>query len=116
MHYDAKKIARGELFEALDFLGFLHGQVLGPLALASVGARPMGVRKIERHAPELARAMEATVAGYSRASLFSALRAAIAMYRDLRAPRLAEITANARAEAAAVAYLDEIEARELALR
>lgn len=111
VHYGAGKIARGELFEALDFLGFLRGQVLGPLALASVGARPMGVRKIERHAPEHARALEATVAAYSRASLFAALRAAIAMYRSLRAPRLAEITANERAEAAAMAYLDDVEKR-----
>jgi predicted nucleotidyltransferase len=111
VHYGAGKIARGELFEALDFLGALRGMVLGPLALASVGARPMGVRKIEQHAPALAQALEATVAGYSRASLFAALRAAIALYRTLRAPRLAEITANARAEAAAVEYLDAIEQR-----
>lgn len=111
VHYGAGKIARGELFEALDFLGFLRAQVLGPLALVSVGARPMGVRKIEQHAPELARALEATVASYSRASLFAALRAAIALYRSLRAPRLGEIGGNARAEAAAVGYLDALEAR-----
>lgn len=111
VHYGAGKIARGELFEALDFLGALRAMVLGPLALASVGARPMGVRKIEQHAPPLAQALEATVAGYSRASLFAALRAAIALYRTLRAARLAEITTNPRAEEAAVGYLDAMEKR-----
>src|SRR6059036_1873747 len=46
MHYTAVKIARGELFEAIDALGFIRGRVLGPLALAEAGAQPNGVRRV----------------------------------------------------------------------
>src|ERR1044072_7553111 len=55
VHYAATKIARGELFEAIEFLSFLRVTVLGPLALARAGARPSGVRKIETIAPDFAR-------------------------------------------------------------
>ena len=46
VHYAAAKVARGELFEALDFMAFLRGQVLGPLALMEK------VRSTERRAPD----------------------------------------------------------------
>lgn len=39
IHYGAGKIARGELFEAVDFISFLRVNVLGPLCLLRSGAR-----------------------------------------------------------------------------
>ena len=108
-HYGAGKIGRGELFEALDFLSFLRGQVLGPLALSSVGARPSGVRKIERLAPQRAKQLQATVAAHDAASCAHALAAAIEMYRGLRGGDGIELRSDA--ERAAVAYLAEITGR-----
>src|SRR5262245_28476010 len=112
VHYGAAKIGRGELFEALDFLGFLRAQVLGPLALRLRGERPTGVRRLESAAPELAEAMKATVAVPDARSCARALRAAAEMYRSLRAAEGAgAVIVRAAAEQAALAYLDEIAAR-----
>ena len=61
IHYAAAKLARGEYFECLDVLAYLRGVVLGPLIAVEHGQRPQGVRRIERYAPERARALEATV-------------------------------------------------------
>lgn len=109
VHYGAGRIGRGELFEALDFLSFLRGQVLGPLALQSVGARPSGVRKLELAAPALAAELTSTVATYEASSCAAALAAAVAMYRRLR-ERLRDDGLHVRADAerAAVAYLAEL--------
>ncbi len=112
VHYAATKIGRGELFEAVDFLAFLRGQVLGPLALQSRKARPSGVRKLEFAAPDLAKQMELTLATYDRRSCLAALRASIALYQRWRdALADPELRLNPQAEAAALAYLDAIEAR-----
>jgi predicted nucleotidyltransferase len=107
VHYGVTKIGRGELFEAQDMLALLRGQVLGPLALQEAGARPTGVRKLEQLAPERARAMEATVAGYDRAACARALQAAAQVYRDLRGARR-DIVLRREAETAAMAYLEEV--------
>jgi len=113
VHYAAAKIGRGELFEAIELLGFLRRRVLGPLALTASGAQPTGVRKVEASAPEFAHAMRATVASYSTGSCVAALRAAVELYCKLRA-RLARATVrlNPEAEAGAVAYLADIAARK----
>lgn len=110
VHYLAGKIARGELFEALDGLAFLRGRVLGPLALERAGARPAGVRRIEREVPEVARRMQEAVARYEAGDCLRALRACVALYRDFR-PSSVDVAASAAAEATAVAYVDEV-ARE----
>jgi hypothetical protein len=109
VHYAASKVGRGELFEALDFLAALRAQALGPLALASAGARPSGVRRIEVAAPDFAAALGATVAAHDKASLASAILAAVALYRTLRtAMGPPGLRVNRAAEEAAVGYLDEI--------
>lgn len=51
VHYAAAKIGRGELFEALDFLAYLRGTVLGPLCLHAAGQPPYGVRRLEDMLP-----------------------------------------------------------------
>jgi hypothetical protein len=113
VHYAAGKIGRGELFEAIDVLAFLRRRVLGPLSLAaSGGAPPAGLRRVEAAAPRFAAAMEATIAAYTPDSCVAALRAAIELYRELRATLAhGAVHLNAEAEEAAVAYLAEIEAR-----
>jgi hypothetical protein len=112
VHYGAGRIGRGELFDAIDSLSFLRTQVLGPLALLSQGARPSGVRKVEFLAPELADDMQPTLATYSARSCAAALRAAANLYVKLRR-RMADGTLQCHlpAEAAAMAYLGEVEAR-----
>ncbi|HEY6079069.1 MAG TPA: nucleotidyltransferase domain-containing protein [Polyangiaceae bacterium] len=102
VHYGATKIARGELFEALSLLGYLRSEVLGPLGLLRAGARPSGVRRVERLAPDLAAKLALTVASHDARSCAQALRATVDLYRSLRqAP-----PAQPSAEIAAVRFLD----------
>lgn len=74
VHYGAAKIGRGECFECLDVLAFLRGAVLGPLIAVAHGQRPQGVRRLERHAPELTEALEATVGDHSASDCARAAR------------------------------------------
>lgn len=112
VHYGAGKIGRGEMFEAVDSLAFLRAQVLGPLALAASGARPTGVRRLEVAAPEWSLAIQATLAGYEPRSCAAALRAAVEVYRQLRAgPAFGAVRRHEAAETAAMDYLADIEAR-----
>lgn len=112
VHYGATKIGRGELFEAHDFLAFLRGQVLGPLALLAAGGRPSGVRKLEVVAPEFALALQRTLTAYDQQAAAAALQAAVALYQQLRA-QLADETLRLRgaAEGAALEYLNALQAR-----
>lgn len=84
VHYAATKLARGELFEALNLLAFLRTQVLGPLALVEAGAQPNGVRRLEQRAGLRKEQLEATVARYDRTDAGRALHAAVGLYRELR--------------------------------
>jgi hypothetical protein len=98
MHYTANKIARGELFEAIDALTFVRGRVLGPLTLAGAGAQPNGVRRVEQHTPDRVVVLQPTVPSYDRDSCRNALAATVALYTDLRA-RLAPASLMRRGEA-----------------
>jgi len=108
VHYSAAKIGRGELFECLDALGMIRGLVLGPLLAVRAGARPQGARRLERLAPEDVPALAATVGDHSVAGCADALRAAITLYRELRDPAVERREA---AEAASVAYLEDVASR-----
>jgi hypothetical protein len=108
IHYGASKVARGELLEALDFISYLRGTVLGPLGLLRAGCKPTGVRRVEQLAPALAEALSGTVALYERESCYSALKRCIEIYRSLRSPTVIRCEA---AEAAAVAYLEMMHKR-----
>lgn len=112
VHYTTARIGRGEFFEAIDSLAFLRRQVLGPLILRLEGARPSGVRRVERVAPELARRLRRTVPAHDADSCFDALTAAAALYRELR-ERLADDGFQRRpaAEAAAMDYLANVRDR-----
>ena len=69
IHYGASKIARGEMFEALDFIACLRSAVLGPLGLLRTRCKPSGVGRIEQLAPALAQDLKSTVALYDLQSL-----------------------------------------------
>jgi hypothetical protein len=112
VHYVAAKIARGELFEALDCIAFLRGQVLGPLALKEASVQPSGVRHVEKMAAARARQMQETVARYDARDLVSSVRAAVALYRELRDDAGVEgLQRRSDAEEAAVDYLDSVARR-----
>lgn len=110
IHYGAGKIGRGELFEAIDFIAFLRGAVLGPLALQRAGARPQGVRKLELAVPDFAAELRTTIAPYDAAGCIKALRACACMYKDLR-DLAGGFAPDAAAEKAVMAYVDLLEAR-----
>jgi hypothetical protein len=103
VHYAATKLARGELFEVLNFLAFLRGQVLGPLLLAAAGAQPNGVRRLEQHVAARADRLSATVARYDRQDAGRALQSAVGLYQELRGAGRPSAT-----EPHAVAFLDQV--------
>lgn len=110
IHYATAKIGRGELFEALEGLSFLRSTVLGPLALLRSGARPAGVRKVEKLAPEYVRALQSTVAGHNEIDCLRALRVSVELYRSLRTNTTA-VTLSRAAESATMLYLSDVEQR-----
>jgi hypothetical protein len=110
VHYGAAKLGRGELLEAHDSLALLRSLVLGPLALLARGARPSGVRKVEIQAQPYLEDLIRTTAPYDRLACVRALQAAVTLYRKLRTQlATAAFSARPEAEAAAMAYLAEIE-------
>jgi len=112
IHYGASKIGRGELFEAIDGLGFIRARVLGPLACLAAGMRPSGVRKLERLLPDRTREFASTLAVHDGRSCAAALRATSDLHLNLRAALASPgLTTHDAAEEAALAYLSEIEAR-----
>ena len=52
LHYGATKLARGELFEALDILAMIRKRIFGPLLTERAGERQYELRHIERLGPE----------------------------------------------------------------
>ena len=97
VHYVAVKIARGELFEAIDALEFVRARVLGPLILSEAGGQPNGVRRVEQTAPGRVAALRSTLASHDRPSCWRALIATLTLYSELR-ERLAPPTLQRRAE------------------
>ena len=104
VHYGAGKIARGEYFEALEFLSFLRTVVLSPLALQQAGLTPSGVRTIEKRLPAFAAELKQTVATAERDTLIPAFTACIAMYIGLREKTTAKV--NSRAQQLAISYFN----------
>jgi hypothetical protein len=105
IHYTLLKVGRGELFEALDCLTFLRGQVLGPLLHLKYGRLPRGVRRLEQvlSAEDLA-VLQKTVPRHNRREIMEATGTSADLYRKLR--RVDK--PNAEAERAALTYLEKI--------
>lgn len=84
VHYGATKIARGEYFEAMDFIAYLRNTVLSPLTLKQNGLTPSGVRKIESRLPDFAQTLRKTVATPDKEPLIDALATCVVIYEGLR--------------------------------
>ena len=109
LHYAGTKIARGELFEALDVLSFIRGRVLGPLLLTMHGQPPYGVRRVEAVAGDELPALVATHAAYDAHACLAALFETADLYRRLRARHTTPgFVPRAAAEAAVIAWLADL--------
>lgn len=104
VHYAVGKIARGEYFEAIEFLSFLRTTVLSPLALQQNGLVPSGVRNLETRLPSFADKLKTTLAGHDKASLVNALNNVISIYLELRSNE--EVSVNADAQEYCLKYLN----------
>lgn len=101
-HYGATKIARGEYFEAVEFLSFIRTVVLSPLALKQHGLTPSGVRKIEERLPEFAEQLKETVTKPDKNSLILAFDKCIKLYLELRIHK--QVIENTAAENMCIEY------------
>lgn len=108
VHYVTEKIARGELFEALDALAFLRANVIGPLALERAGHRPSGVRRVETRVPELVPRLRQTLGAHDPGACARALEATVELYLDLRAAREGSLVVRSEAERAARSHLRDL--------
>lgn len=106
IHYGVARAGRGELFEALDMLGFLRASVLGPMLATSVGLRQRGMRFIEA-IPQASERLTATLAEPDRASLRRALLASLNFYVQLRQSQPPPIIRRD-AETAVRAYIETV--------
>lgn len=105
LHYGAAKIARGEYFEALEFLSFLRTTVLSPLALKQNDLTPSGVRTIEMRLPEFADELKGTVALPEKNSLVTAFQVSVSIYIRLRASE--SVVINEQAQKHAMDYFEQ---------
>jgi hypothetical protein len=87
MHYGACKIGRGELFEAIDLLGWVRGAVLGPMIAGLGGHRQRGMRHVEAEAPTYTNALAGTLAHNDKGDCWRALKCTIRLYLDLRSAK-----------------------------
>jgi predicted nucleotidyltransferase len=105
VHYTAVKIARGELFEAVEALGAIRSASIAPLATIGRTARPAGVRRLELLVPELLPELRATVATVDRDDCTRALNASVDLYRKVRDTSGVQVVRRTAAEEAVVAFL-----------
>ena len=106
VHYAAVKIARGELFEAVDALTFMRSAALAPLIVGDKVANPAGVRRIEQIAPSQVPALRETLADATTGDALRALRATVDLYQRLRST--ARIERRSAAERASREYLQQL--------
>ncbi|MEV5967993.1 hypothetical protein AB0L70_39875 [Kribbella sp. NPDC051952] len=105
VHYVAVKIARGELFEAIDSLGAIRSISIAPLATYGRTSKPSGVRRLETLAPELLSEFRETVATVDRDDCLRALKASVALYRKVRESSGVQVVRRTAAEEAAIDFL-----------
>lgn len=105
VHYAATKIARGEYFEALEFLSFIRTVVLSPLALKQAHLTPSGVRKIETRLPEFSKKLERTVVKPAKVELTFAVKQCIALYLELREHE--DVQKNSEAQQMCIQYFED---------
>ncbi|MBM9548422.1 aminoglycoside 6-adenylyltransferase [Leptospira sp. 201903074] len=109
IHYAATKLGRGELFEAIDFLTFLRGNVLGPMLHLKYEKNPRGVRKLDflLSKPDI-ESLKSTLAIYEFNSIFDSIFASIYLYCELRDLLAASLTKQEAAEKESIQYLKDL--------
>jgi hypothetical protein len=107
VHYGAQKLARGELFEAIEMIGFLRQQILGPMNARRHGRDQRGVRRVEHFAPDFAVALRRTLCTHERTDVLRALSEAISLYLELRAEYMPDNASEERTRAV-LTYLAEL--------
>lgn len=83
LHYGGVKLARGEHFEAIGTLEFIRERVLGPMLQRNAGKPLRGTRRLEEISGARSRLLP-TLAGHEPVSIRDALKAATALYVELR--------------------------------
>lgn len=106
LHYAAGRAARGEVFEAIDAISFIRGQVLGPMLARAAGQPQRGVRRIEQ-IPGAAEALWRAHAMPTRADMRRALLATCELYGSLRSPA-PPLVSRAEAEARVIDYIQTV--------
>ena len=104
VHYAVQRIARGEYFEALDFISSIRSMVLGPLIHIYRKGLPRGVRKIDLVHDKQLEMLKNTVASPEKESLKCALSAVIDLYKELRTQLYGEEIRNDNVEIAVMKY------------
>ena len=92
--YVQTKILRGELYEALDGIGYMRVRVLFPLLAMHNGERPAGARRAEGRMGIWAERFAATVPRIDPDSMMDALRATLDLYVELADPLLASFAVS----------------------
>lgn len=92
--YTARRLARGELFDAIGALAFIRDEVLGPLLHHVAGRSQRGMRRIEALSPAAVAPLAKTLAGHDVAAVTAALIATVDLYLQLRDPRIANHAAE----------------------
>lgn len=110
VHYGAGRIARGEVYEALNVLTWLRSQVLGPMVAAKQHLPPRGVRRLEQLSAADAKLLEGTVAEHSAKACAQALRHAARIYVELREnlDKYTDLKVNRRAEMVTMKFLHTV--------
>jgi predicted nucleotidyltransferase len=109
VHYVATKLARGEIFEAIETISFIRTTVLGPLSLMKNGCLPRGMRYIERDAKEELPILIKTISAHKAEDCGVALKSVITLYQRLREYHSTpELHWRKEAEQQSRRYLDDI--------
>ena len=104
------KLARGDLFSAISYIGTIRKSALIPLIQDNAGATPRGFRTLQSDAPDLYEQLIHThPKEFSKQEVARALQAAADIYRAVRSGSDAEgINFNSEAERAACSFLNSI--------
>lgn len=85
IHYIALKLGRGEYFEVIYSVFFLHTTVISPLMLVKNKHLPRGLRKVESILPGIDLGnLKATLPDYDVNSIINSLGKIVILYKNLR--------------------------------
>jgi predicted nucleotidyltransferase len=85
IHYTLGKIARGELFEAIDAIGYIRANVIGQLFHIQNNDLPRGMRKVEaKLKADQIHYLKETIPHYNKKSSLLSLNKTIEIYKQLR--------------------------------